>query len=233
MDALEDHLRRQLDHSRDFFWHRVRWDVVRSCLPEARPVRLVDVGAGIGLLGEFLLRDLPGSEYRFVEPIPSLVEHLEAVFGPAANANGASSYDGAEFITLLDVLEHQEDDVAFLAGLAAKMQPGARLLLTVPALQSLWSDWDVSLGHFRRYDRPALARAVAGSPLRVLEASYLFPEMLPPAWLRARRGGDGTAEFPDLPTPVNELFYRVSSFTASRRGSWSHGTSLFAVLERT
>jgi hypothetical protein len=231
VDALEDHLRRQLDHSRDFFWHRVRWDVVRSCLPQARPVRLVDVGAGIGLLGEFLLRDLPGSSYRFVEPIPSLVAHLEAVFGAEANANDAAAYD-AEFITLLDVLEHQEDDVAFLAELAAKMQPGARLLLTVPALQSLWSDWDVSLGHFQRYDRPALVRAVADSPLRVLEASYLFPEMLPPAWLRARRGGDGTAEFPDLPTPVNELFYRVSSFTASRRGSWSHGTSLFAVLER-
>jgi hypothetical protein len=230
VDALEDHLRRQLEHSRDFFWHRVRWDVVRSCLPQA-PVRLVDVGAGIGLLGESLLRDRPGSTYRFVEPIPSLVAHLEEVFGPAANANEATDYD-AEYVALLDVLEHQEDDVAFLASLAAKMAPGARLLLTVPALQSLWSDWDVALGHFKRYDRPALARAVAGSPLRVLEASYLFPEMLPPAWLRARRGGDGTAEFPDLAPSVNELLYRVSSFTAGRRARWSHGTSLFAVLER-
>jgi SAM-dependent methyltransferase len=228
--ALEAHLRRQLDHSRDFFWHRVRWDVVRSCLPQ-RPVRLIDVGAGIGLLGEFLLRDLPGSRYRFVEPIPELVAELERQFGAAANANDATAYD-EEFVTLLDVLEHQEDDRAFLAELCSKMAPGARLLLTVPALQSLWSDWDVALGHFRRYDRPTLARACAGLPLRRLEASYLFPEMLPPAWLRARRGGDGTAEFPDLPRVVNEALYRVSGFTARRRGRWSHGTSLFAVFER-
>jgi hypothetical protein len=112
------------------------------------------------------------------------------------------------------------------------MEVGALLLVTVPALASLWSDWDVALGHFRRYDRPSLMRAASGLPLRLREASYLFPEMLAPAWVRARRGGDGTAEFPDLVKPVNEALYRLSSATARRRARWSHGTSLFAVFER-
>lgn len=232
MAALEAHLRRQLEHSRDFFWHRVRWDVVRSCLPRDGQVRLVDVGAGIGLLGEFLLRDRPGARYRFVEPIPFLAEHLEGEFGREANANDAARFEGENHVALLDVLEHQEDDQAFLADMAAKMEPGAVLLLTVPALPSLWSGWDVALGHFRRYDRPALARAMDGLPFQLREASYLFPEMLVPAWVRSRRAGDGEAEFPDLAKPINEAMYRLSSATARRRARWSHGTSLFAVLER-
>ena len=113
------------------------------------------------------------------------------------------------------------------------MDAGALLLVTVPALASLWSDWDVALGHFRRYDRPLLARAADGLPLRMREASYLFPEMLRRRGCgRDAGGGDGTAEFPDLPPRVNEALYRLGSATARRRARWSHGTSLFAVFER-
>jgi len=68
-EALEAHLRRQIEHSSRFFWHRLRWRVVRSYLPEGRSFELVDVGAGAGLVGAYLARDRPLGTYRFVEPI--------------------------------------------------------------------------------------------------------------------------------------------------------------------
>jgi hypothetical protein len=240
MDALEAHLQRQIDHSRNFFWHRIRWQAVAAEL-RGEEFTFTDVGAGIGLVGELLAATHPLATYRFVEPLESLVTELEGRFGAAANANGAASYADSRYVTLLDVLEHIEHDREFLADLTSKMASGATLIMTVPALRRLWSSWDVALGHYRRYDKPMLREIFASLPLRVREMSYLFPEMLAPAAVRRLRsraegGGDAggqRAEFPDLPPRVNELLYRVGTATLRARRAWPAGTSLLVIAERT
>ncbi len=237
MSALESHLQRQIEHSRDFFWHRVRWRAVQSELDDSE-FTLTDVGAGIGLVGDFLARDYPRATYRFVEPLNSLADELGRRFGAAANVNDAGSYPDSRYVVLLDVLEHIEDDRAFLLDLSAKMAPGSRLIMTVPALQRLWSQWDVALGHHRRYDKRMLRSLFRTLPLRIGEISYLFPEMLLPALIRARTsaaGGaptDADAEFPDLSPSVNELLYRIGTGTLRLRRLWPAGTSLLVVADR-
>jgi hypothetical protein len=232
MDGLERHLAHPVEHGREFFWHRLRWAAVSAYLPR-EPFTLVDVGAGVGLVGEFLRDERPAATYRFVEPIPFLEEHLERRYGAAANAKGDARYEQAAVVTLLDVLEHQEDDRAFMADLAGRLEPGALLVVTVPAGRYLWSGWDVALGHHRRYDPAAFRRAVAGLPLAVVELSYLFPELVPLALVRRlrRRAGDGV-EFPELPRPVNELLTRAGAVSLRLRRAWPLGTSLLAVLRR-
>lgn len=237
MDALETHLIPQSDRSRDFFWHRLRWRAARRYVPVATPLELVDVGAGAGLLGEYLAAERPEVPYRYVEPIESLERALEARFGADANARHSERYEGAGILTLLDVLEHQEDDNRFLRQLAAQMDRGSRLILTVPALPTLWSAWDESLGHFKRYTKATLEAAASGLPFRRVEMSYLFPEMVPAAFVRRRRlaAGDAesaNAEFPDLSPLVNRALYGVGSATQAIRRGVPGGTSLFAVFER-
>jgi hypothetical protein len=238
-DALERHLSRQAERSRDFFWNRIRWNLVCSMLPPATAVELVDVGAGTGFLGDLLRIRSPRIEYRYVEPIPSLEESLAERFGADANLRESDSFGGARFVTLLDVLEHQEDDRLFLRELAAKMEPGATLILTVPAMPSLWSEWDAALGHFRRYRKDSLRSALPGDRLEVVELSYLFPELMPAGWVRRMRRGSGAseadaseAEFPDLPGWVNASLYRVGTASTRVRRLWPAGTSLLAVLRR-
>ena len=200
---------------------------------------LTDVGAGIGLVGDFLRRDYPQAKYMFVEPLDSLVLELESRFGAGANANGVDSYAGSRYVTLLDVLEHIEDDRGFLADLTSKMEPGATLVMTVPALQRLWSSWDVALGHYRRYDKRMLRRVFAGLPVRIREVAYVFPEMLPAAVARRLLNpatGSGTdalkAEFPDLHPFVNQLFYRLGALSLRFRRLWPAGTSVLVIAER-
>ena len=233
-DALEAHLRRQIEHSRQFFWHRLRWMAVREYLPQQTPFELVDVGAGAGLLGSFLMADRPEATYRFVEPIVSLREFLRETYGELADCGDCLDFDSARFVTLLDVLEHQEDDVGFMNRLVRKMAPGSVLLLTVPALQNLWSDWDVTLGHYRRYDKGSLLRCIDGLPISVLETSFLFPEMVPLGMLRSRRlnsvkGSDvrERAEFPEVPRFVNDVLYYLGTMSLALRRHWRTGTSLF------
>jgi hypothetical protein len=144
-------------------------------------------------------------------------------------------------VTLLDVLEHIEDDSEFLADLSAKTAPGTILIMTVPALNGLWSSWDVALGHYRRYDKRMIRQLFAQLPFEVREISYLFPEMLPAAVARRRNrrvrqdaaAESETAEFPDLPRWLNELLYRIGSATRRARRLSPAGTSLLVVAERS
>jgi len=234
--ALENHVQRQIEHSRMFFWHRVRWSAVAGYLPEDRDFTLVDVGAGAGLLGAFMARDRPRGRNMFVETLPALERHLESEYGLASNAGRGDSYATAEFVALLDVLEHQRDDRAFLGDLVSRMRPGALLMIMVPAHMRLWSRWDVNLGHHRRYDRSVLRGATADLPVRVIEMSYLFPEMLPLGVVRRLRrpagSGSDEAAFPDLSRGVNDALFAVGTATLRLRRWWPAGTSLFAVLER-
>jgi len=240
VSALESHLLRQIEHSRDFFWHRLRWRALSFYLPADRSFRLVDIGAGAGLLGDYLRRCVPQASYGFVEPIDSLEQYLESCYGAASNFRGLAAYRDVEIVTLMDVLEHQADDRAFLAELVGRMERGTTLFVTVPALRSLWSQWDVALGHYRRYDKTSFRRCIEGLPVDVRDLCYLLPEMIPLGWVRkvargTSQGGEGNgkpAEFPDLPKVLNHLLYGLGVVSLRLRRWWPAGTSLMAVLVR-
>lgn len=238
MSELEDHLRAQDDSFGRFFWHRLRWRAVSAYLPDDGAFNLLDVGAGGGHFGTFLSERFPRAHYFFVEPLPSLEMQLADRFGPARNAAELLDFSEMEYVTLLDVVEHQEDDAAFLRSVVEKCRPGTTLILTVPALMQLWSNWDVALGHFRRYDRPSLTSLLEQLPAEILEVSYLFPGLVLPGlvrtWRSRRRpmnGGSGEETFPQLPGVVNELlsWFGIPGVTWRRRLPF--GSSLFAVIK--
>jgi hypothetical protein len=139
-------------------------------------------------------------------------------------------------VVLLDVVEHVDDDRAFVGDLVAGLDPGAVLIATVPALPSLFSAWDEAMGHHRRYTRRSLRAVVAGLPVDVDECSYLFPELLPAAVARRvtkPRRAAISPEFPDLPRPLDDLLFRVGRLTARVRAYSPAGTSLLIVATRT
>lgn len=213
------------------FWHRVRFELVAAHLRTRPTTAVLDVGAGSGLLGEHLRPS--GVRYRFTESSPALADGLVERFGEAALDDG-DTLTSDTVVTLLDVIEHVDDDGALLAALAARMQPGAGLVVTVPALGWLFSSWDTDLGHFRRYSRRQLVELVAQHGFDVEEAAYLFPELLGPAMLRKlRRSSGDAAEFPALPRVVDLVAAAVSRTTARFRRWWPAGTSVIVIARRT
>lgn len=80
---------------------------------------------------------------------------------------------------LFDVLEHIADDVAALQRVHTLLRPGGRLVLTVPAYPFLYSADDAVAGHFRRYTRATLLRALHASGFRSEFVSYLFAPLPP------------------------------------------------------
>jgi SAM-dependent methyltransferase len=90
-------------------------------------------------------------------------------------------FDGLSFdlIVMTDVLEHLEDDAGALRALRARLKPGAAIILTVPALQWLWSAHDESHHHRRRYRAPQIRALLSDAGYEILYVSYynfiLFP----------------------------------------------------------
>ena len=61
-----------------------------------------------------------------------------------------------DVVLYIDVLEHIEHDKEELARAARSVEKGGRLIVLSPAHQWLFTAFDKSIGHFRRYDRASL-----------------------------------------------------------------------------
>jgi SAM-dependent methyltransferase len=86
-------------------------------------------------------------------------------------------------IGLFDVIEHIEDDAAFLNSLKTKLIKRSRIYITVPAHQFLWSDVDDYAMHFRRYNKKMFTELAEDCQASMLYFSYFFSFLLIPSWL--------------------------------------------------
>lgn len=68
-------------------------------------------------------------------------------------------------VLALDVIEHIDDDAHALRQLARLVRPGGHLVITVPALPQLYSEFDAVQGHRRRYTADTLHACIADAEL--------------------------------------------------------------------
>jgi SAM-dependent methyltransferase len=137
-------------------------------------------------------------------------------------------------IGAFDVIEHIDDDRAALASIAAKLKPGGKFVMTVPAHQWMWTAHDVVNHHKRRYSKRGLRALIDGSPMKLDRIGYfnslLFPLAIAERAVSKLRGkGDADVKLPSV--PLNAALEKV--FEAERylvgRLPLPPGLSLFAV----
>ncbi len=188
----------------------------------------VDFGAGLGTLAAALAGR--GLEVVCVEPDSGLREALLAR-GLRALGDLEAVPDGSrQFIYAINVLEHIEDDLGAVMRLRAKLRPGGRLFLYVPAFGVLFSSMDRKVGHRRRYTRSGVLQLAHRSKLAVETIRYAdslgFFATLLYKWFGNPRG--------DLSPAAVRLFDRVlfpCSLELDRVGfSRLFGKNLLAVL---
>lgn len=139
---------------------------------------VLEVGAGIGNNTSFLINEKITC-WTALEPDRSmhvsLQERLKRI--PAARARlgtlqeiaAGELFDG---IVYIDVLEHIEQDREELRRAAQHLKKGGRLILLAPAHNFLFSAFDQSLGHFRRYSKKTLLE-LAPAQLRLEHLLHL------------------------------------------------------------
>jgi SAM-dependent methyltransferase len=146
-------------------------------------------------------------------------------------------------LLLLDVIEHLDDDCGTIRRLAPLAQPGALLVVSVPALPELFSEYDAIQGHRRRY-LPATLRAAFDDTGFVVEKIFWWGAWMVPILRRMRRKNAGAnsasapktyADYLRLPPWPMPLVMRLAYVFEQRlaiNGRLKTGTSLFALAAR-
>ncbi len=104
--------------------------------------------------------------------IPRLLSSLESLVSTGALPGCCQARAGTiheiqgdprfDIIYYIDVLEHIEDDAAELRAASRLLARGGRLVVLAPAFPCLYSRFDRSIGHFRRYTCSHAGQSHAG-----------------------------------------------------------------------
>ncbi len=143
-----------------------------------------------------------------------------------------------DLIVLLDVLEHIEDDEKSLSMLKKWAKNNAKLLITVPAYQFLWTKHDELHHHKRRYTIGQLKKIIENNGWKVNYISYFNSFLFPLAFLvRLKDKVFPPSKIDGLIVPnriINRFFEKVFSLEAYILGKFSFpfGLSIIVVAEK-
>ena len=223
------------------WWYVARRDILdrlirrRIHLPDK--ARILEIGCGTGhnlpMLRQF-------GEVDAIEVDAEARDMASRRLGKPVMGSPLPALEGVEdgaydLVAILDVLEHIEEDEAALAGIASKLKPGGRILITVPAHPWMWSAHDVVNHHKRRYTRRTLKAVIAAAGLRLDMLRWFNSLLFPVAAgvrlvgrLFGREGGDDALP----PRPVNFLFGKIFALErhAIGRLPMTPGVSLAAIV---
>lgn len=185
-DLKESYLFRSLREQSDHWYYSTKIYFLRRLLHRylpvtADPLQYSDWGAGNGIIGISLFETLIQSK----EPELELIDtgySTEALSGSPKRTRYIRCPDPSKkyhILTAIDVIEHINDDSEFISLLVSHMDSDSVLILAAPALDILWSNHDIYLEHYRRYNLQCLESICSSSGLQILESGYLFSIVLP------------------------------------------------------
>jgi len=227
---------------KEHWWYAARKDIllryleVRLGLPRA--ARVLDAGCGTGAILEALSAryDAWGTDVA-----PQAIAFCRERGLTRLHLGTLDAYPPSppfDLITMLDMVEHVDDDRGLLRAAHALLGPGGHILITVPAFPSLWSRYDEILHHRRRYTRAGLGALVASSGFAIEHMTFLNCLLFPVAWLRraAARltGSDGAGDLEIPPRALNAALrgtFRIERHVLTR-GSLPFGLSLLVLARR-
>ncbi len=130
----------------------------------------LEIGCGIGNFTQLLMEH--SSHLTALDIVPEYARKTESqvivpenktlnsychnVFDDPEGVRAKGPEAGFDTIIMLNVLEHIEHDEHAVQTLHNLLAPGGRLILLVPAHQFLYSDYDRSIHHYRRYEHAGL-----------------------------------------------------------------------------
>ncbi len=204
---------------RGHWWFRGMRDLGHRMLALAPPGggRCLDVGCGTGLWTRQLER---------YGPVVALDFEREALRFSRDRGVRALVRGGAErlpfrdgsfrLVTALGLIEHLDDDAAFLREIRRVLEPGGRLLLLTSAYRFLWSRHDDLVHHRRRYLGGELDVRIRSAGLELVHRSHANALLLAPIVLvrvvrrllssgRPAAEGGASPDFYLPPRPVNQF----------------------------
>jgi SAM-dependent methyltransferase len=154
-----------------------------------------------GLLIDFS----PSAKMVFQNLPPTTRQRLELQIADFREVSLPTTFD---CIVACEVLEHVEDESAFLGRIYDCLRPGGQVILSVPARMKFWSKHDELVGHLRRYEQASAQKLLSDHHfVNVGIIAYGFPFINILRWPRI--------------VWANRKWQNMQSKTAAEKTAWS------------
>lgn len=202
------------DGSEYHFWIAARNRIIEKILGKYAKADdgILEIGCGKGIVLNHLLQK--GCHIWGFEPavIPSLNGVDRRIFkGCRLEDIDEDIRKKIRVVLLLDVIEHIENPSSFIAAILSHLPNARSLILTVPARNELWANYDEYFGHYRRYDIPMLRKLGESIPMRLAQTGYFFHLLYIPMRLKTLLGSDRATSLVPPRTRRERRFHRIVS----------------------
>lgn len=168
------------------WWHRTKREIIASVIQKEidktkKKLRILEIGAGTSLLIKEFIHS--ADTFALDRSKTALSLSKKNGIGNTIHAD-LGTYSGYkknfyDIVVAADVLEHLADDYGAVKKIHDMLKKGGIFIIHVPAHQSLFSYWDKSLGHFRRYEKKDLQKLIKSAPFSVSFLSFRLPTIYP------------------------------------------------------
>lgn len=121
-------------------------------------------------------------------------------------------------VTILDVIEHIEDDKGVVQDIYNLLPVGGWIIATVPAYTFLWSVHDEIHKHFRRYIKKDIIRIIKDTGFEIKFSSYFNTFLFLPGLIKRlidkvlpTKSGEAEVAVEVFPGPINNLMTKIFS----------------------
>lgn len=146
---------------------------------------VVEVGSGTGSFSKMILKTKP-RKVHLIEPSKNTFTKLkENTTSKKIKNIEVNTYNGylnnfikkiksseVDTFIYINVFEHIEDDLTELKTIKNLIKKNGHVIIFVPALQALYSNFDKSIGHYRRYAKKDLKQLCDKAGLEVVRLEY-------------------------------------------------------------
>jgi 2-polyprenyl-3-methyl-5-hydroxy-6-metoxy-1,4-benzoquinol methylase len=182
-------------------WEIARGKVLLRLLSEKVPLpqpSLVDIGSGDAYIINLVCKKKIADAYYAIDInyTPDIIEALQKnnshspiqYFASTGDLQNSNPPSGQILYLCMDVLEHLENEKEVLDLIAkAPLKKGSAFyFFSVPAFQSVFSNHDVLLGHYRRYTVTQFKDLLTRQGLTVIDSGYFFFSLLVARWFEKK-----------------------------------------------
>jgi len=170
----------------DHFWIKRRFEVFRQLLRrldlDPQNLKVAEIGCGNGLVqyqfSKYYGINVDGFDLNEIA-LQKSVATEQNLFLYNIHEKKPEYKNYYDLLILFDVIEHINDQIQFVDSALYHLKKGGILAVNVPALQSLYSDYDLAAGHIRRYNIKSIKLLEKNLTIKKLILTYWGFPLLP------------------------------------------------------